>query len=162
MAFLTVCVVLLVVNTFFLDTAIVEGRSMYPTLEDGDFLILNKFHYAPEGGDIVVIKAPTDEGDKETIVKRIIATEGQSLRIEYETNLIYVDGVLLPEVYINFSEEDPMLPVEDSNLGEYTVPQGCVFVLGDNRNHSSDSRSKRFGMIASEHIIGKVIRVYET
>ena len=65
--------------------------------------------------------------------------------------------MVLSEAYLNFEEEDPMLPRDDRAVVRYTVPEGCVFVMGDNRNHSADSRSDKYGMIDANIIVGKVV-----
>lgn len=124
----------------------VDGSSMVPTLQDGDRVLLQSIFYKPQAGDIVVftkLQSP--------LVKRIIATEGQIVDIDFAQGIVYVDNVPLDEPYINeltTTSGDVSFPVE--------VPQGCVFVLGDNRNHSSDSRVSQVGMVDVRHILGKI------
>ena len=132
---------------------IVSGPSMYDTLLDGDCLLMvsNVFYNDPEQGDIVVIsKESFDDG--EPIVKRIIATEGQIVDIDFEDGIVYVDGIALEEPYTH----------TPTNLDEgvsfpLTVAPGCVFVMGDNRNSSKDSRSPEIGLVDCREILGKAI-----
>ena len=94
---------------------------------------------------------------RDYIVKRVIATQGQNVTIDYDLDTVSVDDVILTEPYLNYAEEDPMLPRDDQAVVHYTVPEGCVFVMGDNRNHSADSRSSKYGMIDQGIIVGKVV-----
>ena len=126
---------------------------MYPTLQDGDRLtLLSNFVYRPEVGDIVVLKAPGFE--QGPLVKRVIAMDGQTVDIDFETGDVWVDGVLLDEPYIN----DPTTRYEGVNF-PLTVPEGYVFVLGDNRLHSSDSRDPSIGCIDKRYVLGKALQV---
>lgn len=127
----------------------VIGTSMLPTLMHGDKAIISNLFYTPSYGDIVIIQ--TDSFDDEPIVKRIIATEGQTVDIDFAEGIVYVDGVPLDEDYTNSLTTVPI-----DFTGEVTVPEDCVFVLGDNRNASSDSRDSRIGMVDERCIIGKV------
>ena len=113
--------------------------------------------YEPSQGDVVVIHTGKGVFNRDYIVKRVIATQGQSVTIDYDLDEVTVDGVTLSEPYLNFSEEDPMLPRDDRVVVHYTVPEGCAFVMGDNRNHSADSRSDKYGMIDTHMMIGKVV-----
>lgn len=141
----------------------VNGDSMLPTLENGDLLILeSNFLYSGDDlkyGDIVVLNVPTYESSSDgPIVKRIIATEGQEVNIDFETGAVYVDGVLLDEPYINSATNYNW----DGEYGlEYpaVVPENCVFVLGDNRNNSMDSRYAPIGMVDERCILGKVLLI---
>ncbi len=153
------CIVLLLVNTFVVRLAVVDGSSMYPTLKDGELMVVWRFCYAPTAGDIVVIDTSESLLNQSHIVKRVIATEGQTVSIDYNSNLVCVEDVALEEPYIN-PEEDPMKPTDEQSCKIYTVPEGCVFVMGDNRNHSADSRSSYYGMISEDHIMGKVKAVF--
>lgn len=143
----------LIINLFVCKLAVVKGSSMYPTLHDRDLLLVWMVNYQPKNGDIVVINTEADsamEGDK--LVKRVIATGGQSVEIHYDTNTVLVDGQALTETYLNTEEADPLAAVYgDTSL---IVPEGYVFVLGDNRNHSSDSRDSRIGLIPESEIMG--------
>ena len=149
-----VCSVLAVVIlfTFVIRLIGVDGRSMVPTLQHGDrLLVLNSMLYDDyQSGDIVVLRKDTFL--KDPIVKRVIATEGQSVDIDFSTGSVYVDGSLLKEDYINeltFLEEGTEFPL--------TVPENSVFVMGDNRNHSSDSRDSRLGTVDERYVIGKAV-----
>ena len=139
----------------------VKGDSMLPTLQNVDFLLLeSNFLYKGDDmkyGDIVVLNVPyyEEQGDG-PIVKRIIATEGETVDIDFDTGAVYVNGVMLTETYIN----DPTYYNWD---GEYAldypavVPENCIFVLGDNRNNSMDSRYAPIGMIDERCVLGKVL-----
>lgn len=141
----------------------VDGTSMVPTLHNGDFLLLeSNFFYGTdeiEYGDIVVLNEPYHwNRDKTLIVKRVIATEGQTVDINFDTHEVFVDGVLLEEGYIN----EPTAFNWDGELGlDYpaVVPEGHIFVLGDNRNNSSDSRFAPVGMIDERCVLGKAVAI---
>ena len=134
----------------------VNGESMLPTLYHGDYLALqsNVIMGDLEYGDIVVARK-LEFRDGEPIVKRVIATEGQTVRIDYDNNgelCVSVDGVVLDEPYIN----EEMLPIYSVPM-EVTVEKDCIFVMGDNRNHSSDSRVESIGQIKLDQVLGKVL-----
>lgn len=131
----------------------VDGSSMLPTLHHNDkVVLLSSVFYTPQKGDIVVF---TQESFNENpLVKRVIAVEGQTVDIDFVTHEVWVDGILQDEPYINEPtalQLDVEFPV--------TVPQGCIFVMGDNRNHSSDSRLSTIGMVDTRCVIGKVLVV---
>lgn len=130
----------------------VQGPSMIPTLQDGDRLLVLNSHLCGEYqvGDIVI--ASKASFDDDPIVKRVIATEGQTVDIDFALGRVYVDGVLLEEDYINdltYREEGTSFPL--------TVPEGEVFLMGDNRNHSNDSRDSRLGTVDTRELIGKAV-----
>ena len=150
-------IVLLLLNTFVIKLAVVDGRSMYPTLHDNQLLLVLRPGYQPRQGDVVVIHTGNGIFNRDYIVKRVIATEGQTVKIDYDLNEVSVDNVTLAEPYLNFEEGDPMLPRDDRSVVSDTVPEGCVFVMGDNRNHSADSRSEKYGMIDKSRIVGRVV-----
>ena len=138
---------------FIFRTVGVSGSSMYPTLSNFDRIILSAFLYEPENGDIVVTCQPSESIlIEDVLIKRVIATGGQTVDIDFETSTVYVDGVALDEPYIN----EPTRDREDFDE-PVTVPEGYVFVMGDNRNHSTDSRDNRIGMIREEYILGKAL-----
>ena len=147
---------LLVVMLLFLvvfRVILVTGDSMFSTLWDGDYLLLvsQAFCKEPERGDIVVISKQSFDSGK-PIVKRVIATEGQSVDIDFESGTVYVDGQALREDYIHnetTNEEGMVFPL--------TVAENCVFVLGDNRSVSLDSRSPQIGQIDRREILGKAV-----
>ena len=149
-----VCSVLAVVVlfTFVIRLIGVDGHSMVPTLQDGDrLLVLNSMLYNDyQYGDIVVLRKESFLQDP--IVKRVIATAGQTVDIDFSTGSVWVDGKLLDEDYINeltFLEEGTEFPL--------TVPEGSIFVMGDNRNHSNDSRDSRLGTVDARYVIGKAV-----
>lgn len=155
--FCAVMIALLLINTFVVKLALVDGRSMYPTLHDNQLMLVFRPGYTPAGGDVVVIHTGKGIFNRDYIVKRVIATQGQSVTIDYDLDTVTVDDTTLSEPYLNFEEGDAMLPRDDRSVVHYTVPEGCVFVMGDNRNHSADSRSDKYGMIAMSDIVGRVV-----
>lgn len=149
------CMLLVVMLLFLVvfRVILVTGDSMFATLWDGDYLLLvsELFCGDPEPGDIVVIsKQSFDEG--KPIVKRVIATEGQTVDIDFESGTVYVDGKALREPYIHnetTNEEGTEFPL--------TVAENCIFVLGDNRAVSLDSRSPQIGQIDRREVLGKAL-----
>ncbi len=132
---------------------IVDGASMYDTLVDGDYLLLinNVFYREPKAGDIVVASKDSFRGG-DPIVKRVIATEGQTVDIDFSTGAVYVDGKLLVEDYIYSLTTNP------EGMGfPLVVQDGCIFVMGDNRGRSKDSRDPEIGLIDVREVMGKVI-----
>ncbi len=142
-------IVILLVMTFFLRQVSVKGRSMNDTLQDQDRLLVYSFLYQPQNGDIVIITRGANWD--ELIVKRVIAVEGQHLEINYDTNEIIVDGEVLEEDYIKGKTIALPQPTKIPDV----IPKGYVFVMGDNREDSLDSRSKKIGLIPVENIVGK-------
>ncbi|MBQ5842694.1 MAG: signal peptidase I [Clostridia bacterium] len=128
----------------------VDGNSMMNTLHDQDKLIISNFNYTPQTGDIVVIYI---EGQNKPYIKRVIATEGQTVKIDFEKWQVFVDGELLEEDYVLRREGD--MHYAAFYNGEFTVPEGQVYVMGDNRNDSTDSRV--IGCLDEHNIIGRVI-----
>ena len=155
--FCGVMIVLLLLNTFVVKLAIVDGNSMYPTLHDRQLLLVFRPGYQPQQGDVVVIHTGKTALSRNYIVKRVIAAEGETVKIDYDLNTVSVDGVLLEEPYLNYEESDPLMPRDDRSVVTAAVPEGYIFVMGDNRNHSADSRSEKYGMIDAKQIVGKVI-----
>ena len=144
---LIVCVLVFV---FIFRVIDVKGTSMVPTLNNQDKMLVSGLFYKPKAGDIVVFKK--DEYDPEkALVKRIIATEGQKINIDFDKGIVYVDEVPIEEDYIN-----DITTTKLDFIGPKTVPEGCGFVMGDNRNMSTDSRKAEIGMVDSRLIIGKV------
>ncbi len=161
----TAVISVVVIFTLFFRVATIDGPSMKETLHNGDKVIVTNFAYKAKKGDIVVISR-NKENDKNfvsenqmPIIKRIIATEGQKVDINFETGEVYVDDKLLDEPYIStptkrkFDVEFPL-----------TVAPGCVFVMGDNRMDSLDSRDSSIGndgMVDTRYILGNAIyRIY--
>ncbi len=153
-AFSLVAVVL--VFTFIFRIVGVDGKSMQNTLQDGDRLIISHLFYQPKAGDIVVVTQPN--AVNKPLIKRIIALGGQTVDIDTERGLVYVDGVVINEPYI----KEPTVRIPNPPMTfPYTVPEGKVFVMGDNRNNSLDSRSTDVGPIDERYILGKAIfRIY--
>lgn len=139
--------IVVILLTFFLRLVDVSGTSMLQTLKSHDKVIVSNMFYKPKQGDIVVISHGAEY--KEPIIKRVIATEGQTLKIDFDKEKVIVDGVELKEDYIQGHTHK-----EDGDIPK-VIPKGKVFVLGDNRGVSMDSRSKAIGLIDVNDIIGK-------
>ena len=165
------CSVFLVflVFTFLFRIATVEGASMVPTLVNGDRLIISELGYTPQQGDVVIINARKSyqldsaqqvvesEGLNKLIVKRNIALGGQKVDIDFNTGTVTVDDQVLQEGYIN------TLTTRDEGGMQFpvVVPEGYVFVLGDNRDISKDSRHPNVGFVPESEIMGKaLLRVF--
>lgn len=147
---ITALVVVLVIMTFGFRIIDVDGKSMEPTLIDSDKVVITDLFYTPHQGDIIIISHA--EQYEKPLVKRVIATAGQELKIDFEKNAVYVDGVKLDEPYIQGVTVQGDIPAEKLNG---IVPEGKVFVMGDNRSISLDSRYKQIGFIDEDLIIGK-------
>lgn len=180
-------VIAVIIKGVFFDVVKVDGSSMYPTLVDKDRLIVTKLGYEPEQGDIVILDATyekrqsyfdrmataqgkdelnwfdkarmsfslPDDVKKVYYVKRVIATEGQT--VDLKDGKVYVDGEMLDEPY--YSGET--YSIDATVTYPLTVEDGCVFVMGDNRGHSLDSRSSSLGTVPEEAILGhSQLRVY--
>ncbi|MDE5736986.1 MAG: signal peptidase I [Oscillospiraceae bacterium] len=160
---ITLFVVVLLIS-YLTRPVTVDGNSMVPTLQNQDRLVMLRLLYTPKQGDIVVVYNSNGHvldndgnvvnsgyGLNENIIKRVIATEGQKIDIRVDEGLVYVDDEALDEPYVNEAVR--------SNDGAFSypmiVPEGYVFVMGDNRNHSTDSRSVFVGLVAKEDILGK-------
>lgn len=138
-------VIVFIINTFFLQIVVVNGTSMQPTLSDGDKLLTNKITSNYKRGDVVVIK----NEHTDNLVKRIIATEGETIRIDFQTGDVFIDEQLLEENYIRGRTTSSY-----GFSGEAVVPAGNVFVMGDNRNASNDSRNSEIGFVDVNNIFG--------
>ena len=150
-ALVVALVSLIVVFALFGRIIGVDGSSMVPTLRNKDLLLLQSIGYTPERGDVVVLNKPFGEVNG-PIVKRVIATEGQTVSIDYISRTVSVDGEVLQEDYINdltYLEEGIEFPL--------TLGENELFLLGDNRNRSSDSRHYLLGGIDERLIIGKAV-----
>ena len=145
---LLAAILFLTINTFSARVR-VEGFSMVPTLQDGEFVLVNRLAYRigqPQRGDIIVFHHPAEQ-QREDLIKRVIGLPGDSVRIE--NGSVTVNGVQLKETYI---------AAEPSYAGEWTVPDQELFVLGDNRNNSSDSH--QWGFVPYNDIVGKSVLIY--
>lgn len=144
------CVVL--IFSFVARMVGVVGESMYPTLHDKDRLVATRLYSELHQGDIVIVTKPNIYN--EPLIKRVIAVGGQTIDIDYETGVVYVDGKRIYEPYIS----EPIAPQSPTDMQfPQVVPYGSVFVMGDNRNNSWDSRAKAVGMVDERHILGKVM-----
>ena len=147
---LLICVLVFV---FVLRIMDVHGTSMVPTLRNGDKVLVSDLFYEPERGDIVVFKKDSYD-DSKALVKRVVAVAGDVVNIDFERGTVYVNGEALEEDYI-----DVLTTTKIDFIGPQTVPENCLFVMGDNRNASTDSRDKRIGMVDKRLVIGKVLVV---
>ncbi len=144
-------IIIAIVFTFVFRLVGVSGFSMTNTLQDNDWLLtVNKSSY--ERGDIVVITEPNYFD--EPLIKRVIAKGGETVNIDYTTSTVYVDGVALEEPY---TKDDYILPKLDDIEFPYTVPEGHIFCMGDNRNGSTDSRSNLIGPLDERYVLGKAV-----
>ena len=150
-----VCSVLTVVLIFTFAVRIVRvsGESMRETLQDQDMLVVlnNWLCGGYEQGDIVILQRDDFYGG-EPIVKRVIATEGQTVDIDFDAGVVYVDGTALEEPYTReptWTQEGTEFPL--------TVPEGCIFVMGDNRTDSDDSRDSALGPVDTRCVLGRAL-----
>lgn len=143
---------LILIITFVFTMVIVDGRSMQHTLESGDKIIVTKMGYQPKDGDVIVV-GKSEEGYSKPIVKRVIATEGQTLKIDFENQQVIVDGKVLDEPYISSETIEGTAEIPE------VIPEGYVFVMGDNRYISMDSRYKDIGLVNVDDIVGKAVFV---
>ena len=150
---ISVLLVFMLVYILCFRVVVVVGESMYDTLFHGDRLVLlsNVFYNEPQRGDIIVASKDSFRNG-ECIVKRVIATEGQKVDIDFSRGIVYVDDVALEEDYIY----SPTTLYEGISF-PLIVDEGCVFVMGDNRMDSKDSRSPEIGLIDKREILGKAI-----
>lgn len=150
MVALVICMALFIFAVRVID---VSGSSMVPTLHDGDKMIVSNLFYKPKYGDIVVFKTDTYDPDR-ALVKRVIATEGQEISLDFDRGVVYINGSPIEEDYIA-----ELTTTKLDFIGPQTVPEGCVFVMGDNRNASTDSRKKEIGMVDERMILGRAYYV---
>ncbi|MDI3534736.1 MAG: signal peptidase [Thermosediminibacterales bacterium] len=147
-AIVVAIILALIIKTFVIETFLVDGESMLPTLHNADRLIVNKFIYhfkKPETGNIIVFKYPADP--KSDFIKRVIAVEGQT--VEIKNGKVFIDNEPLNEEYLN--ESTP------GKFGPAKVPENHIFVLGDNRDNSRDSRFPDVGFVPLENVKGEAI-----
>lgn len=154
-ALILALVTLILVFTFVGRAIAVDGESMLPTLKDKDMMIVHSIGYTPRQGDVVVLTKNSFRDGKSPIVKRVIATGGQVVDIDYAKNAVYVDGVKLDEPYLG---EAMVYPGPDSAT-HIEVPEGSICVLGDNRNNSTDSRRAIIGTVDERCVLGRAVLV---
>jgi len=154
-----ICIVLLF--TLLGRLTRVVGQSMDPTLQEGELLLVWSLGYEPKQGDIVIANKTTEEAATalhgEAIVKRVVATGGQTVEIDYDNSILYVDGVPMEADYILEEMRWPGSPYMMETY--FQVPEGEVFLMGDNRNGSTDSRDERLGCVDSDYLLGKAVFV---
>lgn len=143
-------IIITLIILFLLRAVSVDGTSMVPTLQDKEKVITTNLFYTPSKGDVIVIDK--NNHFKKPLVKRVIATGGDTIKIDYTTGNVYVNGTLLTEPYIS----EKITPSNDKLL-EMTVPKNHLFVMGDNRNASSDSRDADLGVINEKTVLGKAL-----
>ncbi len=143
-------VVITIVTLFMGRFIVVDGNSMNNTLYHGERLIITNFLYTPEKGDIVVTDTKNHFG--QPLIKRIIATEGDTVAIDYNTGDVYVNGQILQEDYIK-----EKIMATGGGVYQITLTEGQLFLMGDNRNASSDSRVREIGPVSEQNILGKTI-----
>jgi signal peptidase I len=156
---IAITIVIVIVVLQFVKPTVVNGASMDDTLHDKDYIFLSRQAYslggAPQRGDIVVVRSSLalDDGTgTKNIIKRVIAVQGDTVSIQ--DGVVYVNGKALEEPYIKDGYTDGQMP-------EISVPKGKLFLLGDNRQRSNDSRSPEVGFVSEGELIGKaVFRVF--
>ena len=146
---------------FFGRTIGVEGSSMLDTLHHTDRVIISNLFYTPENGDIIILKTTKDNRNGVPLVKRVIATAGQVIDINFDNGEVSVakDANSVPEVLYEPYIKEPTYARIDFR-GPMEIPEGYVFVMGDNRNHSSDSRSSNVGLVDTRMILGRVLFLF--
>jgi len=156
--FVLCAAVMLTLFTFVIRPTIVKGASMEDTLLEGDALLVSDLGYEPKSGDIIVAQNVSLPLYPDPIVKRVIGVGGQTVDIDFTTWTLTVDGKVVDEPYRKLTPDrlitsDWVFPME--------IPEGYVFVMGDNRNHSADSRTSDIGLIDERCVVGKaVIRIF--
>lgn len=149
-----IILVIIFLFTFVARITVVDGPSMENTLQNGNIVLTWALGYTPKQGDVVVLTKSAFR--EQSIIKRVIATEGQTVDIDYYISTVYVDGVALAEPYI---KEQMRVPAYAGAIDHVTVPEGCIFVMGDNRNDSSDSRLPTIGVVDTRCVIGQAVLV---
>lgn len=158
--------IVMVIFTFGFRICQVEGPSMEDTLQEGERLLLRSAFYTPKQDDIIVFHmTDSDSNMEKTLVKRVIALGGQTVVIDTNTKTITVDGVIYEDAHRylkdygdNYNKDYFRYDFDwGTGVFETVVPEGCVFVMGDNRNHSLDSRNKTVGFVDQNCILGKVV-----
>ena len=175
--FVTCLCAILIIFSFFFRVCTVSGTSMLPTFKHGELLLVSDLFYTPAQGDVIIFHQTSEELPRfnEPIIKRVIATSGQHVRIDFNEGTLEIDGVVIQEDYIQlidtlgeeigeyrvFAEHHMQMTSMPGNethrIFEATVPEGCLFVMGDNRNNSSDSRTNVIGFVDERRVLGHVI-----
>lgn len=151
---ITALIVVVIMFTFLFRVVTVDGTSMLPNLYSGDRLVVSSYFYKPKQGDIIVLKRTS--GLMKPIVKRVIALPGQEVAFDFDAGTVFVDGVQLDEsTYISNGITHEPATSEPLLKFPQVVPEGHVFVLGDNREVSEDSRFEAVGMVDERYILGK-------
>ena len=140
-------IVIFVLFTFLFRPVGVDGTSMVPTLNDGDWVAISGINFQPRRGDIVVVTQPNEV--HEPLIKRVIAVGGDTIDIDFNSREVSINGTVIEEPYIS----EPTVRKFDVNF-PLTIPAGFVFVMGDNRNNSKDSRATGIGLIDERYILG--------
>ena len=148
---LIICVVFF---AFFVRIIDVVGTSMNPTLNNSDKMLVSGLFYKPKVGDVVVFKKDEYNPNK-ALVKRVIAIEGQEINIDFDKGIVYIDGQPIQEDYIA-----ELTKTKEDFIGPKTVPEGCVFVMGDNREWSKDSRLLQEPYIPAASIQGQMLLAF--
>ncbi len=148
-------VAVILVFTFLFRVVTVTGKSMLPNFVEGEKVVVTNLGHDIEQGTVVVVTNVLEE----PIIKRVIATEGQTVNIDYDTGTVYIDGEALNETQFGIENGITFHPYDgyEALVFPQTVPKGCVFVLGDNRTVSRDSRYAEIGMIDTRHIMGEAV-----
>lgn len=146
--YLIFAAILAVVFLFVLKVAFVKGDSMNDTYHDGNILLCLRLG-KPQKGDVIIC----DTNIEETFIKRVIATAGDTVFVDFENGTVEINGKVIDEPYI----KEPTYLDEGGWEYPITVPDGCYFVMGDNRNNSKDSRSSEIGYIKDDQILGRVL-----
>lgn len=157
-AFVMAIFVVILVFIFFLRVVEVSGDSMNNTLTNEDRILISHLNYTPKSGDIVVCNS---DGLEKIIVKRCIGVAGDVVKVDYSTGTVTVNGEVMDQSFIKEEMRDEANFDQTYRTGDheytYTVPEGTIFAMGDNRNHSTDSRWAAVGFISTDDILGKAV-----